>query len=123
MMVTARCRLVLSPAVQLVGAMAGGGSYYRHDGVRITHDPYEPGMAEKYGAPGRTDNDGFDPYADAVGAGIYSGTVQRADDGSVRIGEQYQGHNPRPGPVYSGGGFTPTSQAIARFHRETQAGE
>ena len=25
---------------------------YRRDGVRITHDPYAPGMREKYGAPG-----------------------------------------------------------------------
>ena len=44
--------------------------YYRRDGVRITHDPYRPGMAEQYGAPGATDSDGFDPYADSVGAGI-----------------------------------------------------
>ena len=61
-------------------------SYYRKDGVKITHDPYAPGMAAKYGAPGKTDADGFDPYADSVGAGIYSGTVQRAADGSVVIG-------------------------------------
>ena len=40
---------------------------YRKDGVRITHDPFAPGMIEKYGAPGKTDNEGFDPYADAVG--------------------------------------------------------
>ena len=29
--------------------------HYRADGVRITHDPYAPGMAEKYGMPGKTD--------------------------------------------------------------------
>ena len=29
--------------------------YYRADGVRITHDPYHPSMAEKYGLPGETD--------------------------------------------------------------------
>ena len=28
------------------------------------------------------------------------------------IGEQYQNHNPRPGPVYAGGGYTPTTQAL-----------
>ena len=37
----------------------GSGSskmeHYRADGVRITHDPYAPGMAEKYGMPGKTD--------------------------------------------------------------------
>ena len=38
---------------------------YRKDGVRIAHDPYASGMAEKYGAPGKTDVDGFDPYADS----------------------------------------------------------
>jgi len=97
-------------------------SYYRKDGVKITHDPYAPGMKEKYGAPGGTDNEGFDPYADSVGAGIYSGTVQRAVDGSVVIGKQYQGHYPRPGPVYSGGGYTPISEAISRFHPETNSG-
>ena len=94
---------------------------YRKDGVRITHDPYSPGMAAKYGAPGATDADGFDPYADSVGAGIYSGTVQRrASDGSVVLGRQYQNHNPRPGPVYSGGGYTPVSRAIASFAREVE---
>jgi hypothetical protein len=40
--------------------------HYRRDGVRITHDPYAPGMAEKYGTPGRTDGEGFNPYADSV---------------------------------------------------------
>ena len=29
--------------------------HYRADGVRITHDPFTPGMAEKYGMPGKTD--------------------------------------------------------------------
>ena len=48
-------------------------------------------MAAKYGAPGKTDNDGFNPYADSVGAGIYSGTVnRREEDGSIIIGKQYQ---------------------------------
>merc|ERR1712032_225229 len=43
--------------------------HYRADGVRITHDPYAPGMAEKYGMPGKTDQEGFDPYKDTVGPG------------------------------------------------------
>ena len=42
----------------------------RADGVRILHNPYAPGMAEKYGLPGETDNEGFDPYSDSVGPGI-----------------------------------------------------
>ena len=86
--------------------------YYRADGVRITHDPYAAGMAEKYGAPGQTDNEGFDPYADSVGPGIYGGSVKRDALGQVVVGRQYQNHNPRPGPVYSGGGYTPTCQKL-----------
>jgi len=86
--------------------------YYRADGVRISHDPYAPGMAEKYGMPGKTDDEGFDPYADTVGPGIYGGIVQRGPDGEVVIGQQYQNHNPRPGPVYAGGGYTPINTAL-----------
>ena len=37
--------------------------YYRADGVRIQHDPHAAGMTEKYGKPGETDAEGFDPYA------------------------------------------------------------
>ena len=85
---------------------------YRTDGVRITHDPYAPGMADKYGAPGQTDAEGFDPYADTVGAGIYGGWVKRDSAGEVVVGTQYQSHNPRPGPVYAGGGYTAMSQAL-----------
>ena len=40
--------------------------HYRADGVRIQHDPHAPGMAEKYGRPGETDAEGFDPYAGRV---------------------------------------------------------
>lgn len=86
--------------------------YYRHDGVLITHDPYARGMAEKYGLPGKTDNEGFDPYADSVGAGIYGGIVQRDATGQVVVGTQYQNHNPRPGPIYAGGGYTPVCKAL-----------
>ena len=92
--------------------MATRGEYYRKDGVRITHDPYSPEMAEKYGLPGQTDNEGFDPYADTVGPGIYGGIVKRDDKGAVLVGEQYQNHNPTPGPIYAGGGYTPTIRKL-----------
>lgn len=86
--------------------------YFRSDGVRITHDPYAPGMAEKYGLPGQTDDEGFDPYADTVGPGIYGGSVERDEQGNVVIGKQYQNHNHRPGPVYDGKGYSLMSRAI-----------
>ena len=85
---------------------------YRADGVRILHNPNDPRMAEKYGKPGATDNEGFDPYADTVGAGIYGGIVMRDKAGQVVVGKQYQNHNPTPGPVYAGGGYTPMATAI-----------
>merc|ERR1719474_742911 len=88
--------------------------YYRADGVRITHDPYHPSMAEKYGLPGETDSEGFDPYADSVGPGIYGGVVKRDENGEVVVGAQYQNHNPRPGPVYAGGGYTPVNEALRK---------
>lgn len=59
-------------------------------------------MIEKYGKPGSTDNEGFNPYTDSVGPGIYGGIVKRDHEGQIEIGEQYQGHNPMPGPVYAG---------------------
>jgi len=93
-------------------AHTDGKEYYRADGVRITHDPYAPGMAEKYGKPGAVDSEGFDPYRDTVGPGIYGGIVKRSKTGQVVIGRQYQNHNPRPGPVYAGGGYTPITQAL-----------
>ena len=36
---------------------------------------------------------GFDPYADSVGPGIYGGVVKRDAEGELVIGEQYQGNN------------------------------
>merc|ERR1711865_1281687 len=69
-------------------------------------------MVEKYGRPGATDGEGFDPYADTVGAGIYVGIVQRDADGEIIVGKQYQNHNSRPGPVYAGGGYTPVNRAL-----------
>lgn len=68
-----------------------------------------------------SDPDGFDPIADTVGAGIYSGRVQRGADGSVIIGRQYGNHNPVPGPVYSGGGYTDMANAIHRGPDAVQA--
>ncbi|KAI9000344.1 ankyrin repeat-containing domain protein [Hyaloraphidium curvatum] len=61
-----------------------------------------------------SDPEGFDPVADTVGAGIYSGKVKRDASGQVIIGEQYKRHNPHPGPVYAGGGFTDIAEAIHR---------
>jgi hypothetical protein len=95
-----------------MGQVSTDKEYFRQDGVRISHDPYAPGMAEKYGQPGETDNEGFDPYADTVGPGIYGGIVQRDSTGQIVIGEQYQNHNPTPGPIYAGGGYTPMSRAL-----------
>ncbi len=69
-------------------------------------------IAAKYGLPGSTDPEGFDPYADTVGPGIYGGSVQRDTNGNVIIGEQYQNHNHRPGPVYDGKGYSLMSRAI-----------
>ncbi len=59
-----------------------------------------------------SDPDGWDPEADTVGAGIYSGRVKRDASGAVVYGAQYAGHNPRPGPVYAGGGYTDIARAI-----------
>ena len=86
--------------------------YYRKDGVRMDFDPYAKRMAEKYGLPGSTDPDGFDPYADTVGPGIYGGSVKRDAEGNILIGEQYQNHNNRPGPVYDGKGYSFMGRAI-----------
>lgn len=87
---------------------------YRKDGVRIQHDPDAPGMAEKYGERGQTDPDGFNPYADTVGAGIYGGNVLRDAGGAPVVGSQYQGHNARPGPLYAGTGYSEMSRALQR---------
>ena len=62
----------------------------RHDGLKINYDPYAPEMVAKYGAPGSTDNEGFDPYSDSVGPGIYGGRVKRDESGEIVIGRQYQ---------------------------------
>ena len=71
------------------------------------------GMAEQYGLPGQTDPEGFDPYADTVGPGIYGGSVKRNETtGEVVIGQQYQNHNHRQGPVYDEKGYSFMSRAI-----------
>lgn len=82
------------------------------DGIKLDYDPYAPGMAEKYGLPGGTDSDGFDPYADTVGPGIYGGSIQRDEKGNPIIGSQYQNHNSRPGPLYDGMGYSLIARAI-----------
>merc|ERR1712154_236012 len=69
-------------------------------------------IAAKYGLLGSTDPEGFDPYADTVGPGIYGGSVQRNDQNEIIIGGQYQNHNHRPGPVYDGKGYSLMSRAI-----------
>lgn len=61
---------------------------------------------------GEKDPDGFDRQADTVGAGIYSGNVKRDKDGNVIWGKQYQNHNPNPGPIYAGNGYSDISKAI-----------
>lgn len=58
--------------------------------------------------------EGFDPYRDTVGPGIYGGVVKRDDAGKIVIGDQYQNHNPYPGPVYAGGGYAPSSLALQK---------
>ena len=67
-----------------------------------------------HAAAAMSDPEGWDPVADTVGAGIYSGRVKRDASGAVVYGPQYAGHNPRPGPVYAGGGYTEMAQAIQR---------
>ena len=84
----------------------------RADGVIMNYDPYAPEMIQMYGRPGETDDEGFNPYSDSVGPGIYGGIVKRGDQGEILIGAQFQGHNPNPGPVYAGGGYTPMSKAL-----------
>ena len=44
----------------------------RADGIIMNYDPYHPEMIAKYGAPGETDNEGFNPYTDSVGYGTIS---------------------------------------------------
>ena len=98
--------------------MSGQKDLYRADGVRIGYDPYSKEMLEKYGSPGETDSEGFNPYSDSVGAGIYGGRVKRDDKGEIIVGEQYQNHNSNPGPVYAGGGYTPMINSLRRGEAE-----
>ena len=75
-------------------------------------DPYAPGVAEKYRLASSSDTDGFDESADAVGPGIYGGSVQRDASGTVLIGAQHENHNHRPGPLYDGNGYSLMARAI-----------
>ena len=120
-----RTRIAAVTATAVLTTMAATSSasskdhYRKSDGVRMGYDPADPALAAKYGAEGDTDPEGFDPHADSVGAGIYGGSVRRDPaTGAVVIGRQYQGHNPRPGPVYDRQGY---AQVIRALHRGNAA--
>lgn len=44
--------------------------------------------------------------------------MKRDETGSIVIGRQYQNHNPRPGPVYAGGGYTPIVNSLRTSSEE-----
>jgi len=76
-------------------------------------DPYAPGVAEAFGLTNSPGTDGFDASADAVGPGIYGGSVQRDPKSrDVLIGAQYENHNHKPGPLYDGNGYSLMGRAI-----------
>jgi len=56
--------------------------------------------------------EGLDAESDSVGPGIYGGKVERDAHGEIVTGQQFEEHNPLPGPVYAGGGYTELSAAI-----------
>jgi len=60
----------------------------------------------------RAVTEGHDAESDAVGPGIYGGRVEVDARGDVVIGQQFEEHNPIPGPVYAGGGYTEFSDAV-----------
>ena len=60
----------------------------------------------------RAVTEGHDAESDAVGPGIYGGRVEVNARGDVVIGQQFEEHNPIPGPVYAGGGYTEFSDAV-----------
>ena len=45
------------------------------------------------------------------------GIIKRDENGEIVIGEQYQNHNPKPGPVYAGGGYTPVNASLSNKDR------
>jgi len=59
-----------------------------------------------------SDPDGFNRHNDSVGPGIYGGNVVRNHKGQVEYGQQYENHNPLPGPIYAGTGYTEMTKAI-----------
>ncbi|KAL9190464.1 hypothetical protein ACHAXT_007675 [Thalassiosira profunda] len=71
-------------------------------------DPYAPGVAKKYSLATSSETDGFDESADAVGPGIYGGSVQRTPTAPP----QHENHNHRPGPLYDGKGYSLMARAI-----------
>ena len=68
--------------------------------------------ARRHAQPRASVSEGLDAESDSVGPGIYGGRVVIGDDGEVVIGQQFEEHNPLPGPVYAGGGYTELSAAI-----------
>ena len=68
--------------------------------------------ARRHAQPRASVSEGLDAESDSVGPGIYGGRVVIGDDGEVVIGQQFEEHNPLPGPVYAGGGYTALSSAI-----------
>mmetsp|Transcript_19644 Transcript_19644/g.35041 ORF Transcript_19644/g.35041 Transcript_19644/m.35041 type:complete len:216 (-) Transcript_19644:130-777(-) len=73
---------------------------------------------QSQGAASKTSNgydaEGFDPEADTVGPGIYGGRVKIDEKtGQILWGKQYQNHNPNPGPIYSGTGYTDMTKALS----------
>ena len=56
--------------------------------------------------------EGHDAEGDAVGPGIYGGRVLLDAAGDLVIGQQFEEHNPIPGPIYAGGGYTAVANAV-----------
>ena len=67
--------------------------------------------ARRHAQPRASVSEGLDAESDSVGPGITVAATDR-DDGEVVIGQQFEEHNPLPGPVYAGGGYTALSSAI-----------
>lgn len=93
-----RCRRVMGSRRMLMDGFARPGPPdHTHASCGHIHVCAAPELRIKYGSPGATDEDGFNPYEDSVGPGIYGGNVLRDEKGDIVIGQQYQNHNPKPG--------------------------
>ena len=78
--------------------------------------------ARRHAQPRASISEGLDAESDSVGPGIYGGCVLISDDGEVVIGQQFEEHNPLPGPVYAGGGYTALSAAIRTSPEDVSRG-